>query len=46
MRGHGQKAHYQWYNTSDNLFIADPSVTKLNEYVGGKTTFLFSQDLI
>jgi len=28
-------AEYKWFNTSDNLVIADPDVTLLNPYVGG-----------
>lgn len=28
-------AQYQWFNTSDNLIIADATVTTLNSYVGG-----------
>lgn len=27
--------HYVWFNTSDNLIIADPDVTIFNVYVGG-----------
>ncbi|EIN14053.1 beta-glucan synthesis-associated protein [Punctularia strigosozonata HHB-11173 SS5] len=28
-------AYYQWFNTSDNLIIPDPSITVLNSYTGG-----------
>ncbi|KAI9463509.1 glycoside hydrolase family 16 protein [Russula earlei] len=28
-------AQYAWQNTSDNLYIANPTVTSLNTYIGG-----------
>ena len=28
-------AHYEWFNTSDNLIIPDPDATQLNAYTGG-----------
>lgn len=26
---------YDWFNTSDNLIIQDPTISNLNTYVGG-----------
>jgi len=31
----GFNAKYAWQNTSDNLYIRDPTVTQLNPYIGG-----------
>ena len=28
-------AGYEWFNTTQNLIIADPTVTELNPYIGG-----------
>ncbi|KAI0082265.1 beta-glucan synthesis-associated [Panus rudis PR-1116 ss-1] len=28
-------AQYRWFNTTDNLIIADPTVSELNSYLGG-----------
>ncbi|KAK7059126.1 hypothetical protein VNI00_001752 [Paramarasmius palmivorus] len=27
--------HYEWFNTSDNLIINNPAITRLNSYTGG-----------
>lgn len=30
-------AAYEWFNTSDNMIIPDPSISFLNDYKGGVT---------
>jgi len=32
-------ADYQWFNTTDNLIIPDPTITVLNSYAGGSVSF-------
>ena len=34
-------AGYEWFNTTQNLIIPDPTITQLNTYTGGYVIFHF-----
>lgn len=39
-------AGYEWFNTTKNLIIADPTITSQNVYTGGCVRFMFDLCLI
>jgi len=33
-------AGYEWYNTTENFVVPDPTITELNSYAGGSVVFV------